>query len=77
MAQKESKANERSVPLTEARALDRIGRLLGLIATKDMPQKDQITLLRGTGFEVQEIADMLGTTANNVSVTLYKKKKQK
>jgi len=51
--------------------LRRIVRLLTVIATKGMSQKDQITVLASAGFQPKEIADLLDTTPNTVSVTLY------
>jgi hypothetical protein len=40
--------------------LGRIARLLGLIATKDFPQIEQVGRLRAIGFANVEIADILG-----------------
>lgn len=50
--------------------LQRITKLLILIATKDQAQKDQIATLSGIGFQPKEIASLLGTTPGTVSVTL-------
>ena len=50
----------------EAKAL----RLLALIAIKDMKMKDQVNYLARAGFGRSEIAELLGTTANSVSVRL-------
>jgi DNA-binding NarL/FixJ family response regulator len=50
--------------------LKRITKLLLIIATKDQKQREQIEILSRTGFQPKEIADLLGTTPNNVSVTL-------
>jgi len=61
-----------SVPLLGTAAqLKRIGRLLSLIATKDMPQAETIVFLNSVGYTPSEIAVMLGTTPNTVSVTVY------
>jgi hypothetical protein len=48
--------------------LGRIARLLGLIATKDLPQIEQVGRLRIIGFANVEIADILGITSNHVGV---------
>lgn len=50
--------------------LQRITKLLVLIATKDQAQKDQIATLSSIGFQPKEIANLLGTTPGTVSVTL-------
>lgn len=50
--------------------LDRILRLLGVIAAKDMPQTDQIAMLNRLGFTPKEIAEIIGTSANTVRVSL-------
>jgi hypothetical protein len=50
--------------------LDRILRLLGVIAAKDMPQTDQIAMLNRFGFAPKEIAEIIGTSANTVRVSL-------
>jgi DNA-binding NarL/FixJ family response regulator len=50
--------------------LRHITKILALIATKDQPQKDQIQTLANIGFQPKDIAEMLGTTANTVRVTL-------
>ena len=50
--------------------LQKITRLLSLIATKGESQKQQITLLDSVGFPPKEIAELLGTTANTVMVLL-------
>jgi DNA-directed RNA polymerase specialized sigma24 family protein len=61
----------------EITALDKIARLLGAIAVKEMEQKaDQVVFLRRVGFSVAEVASILGMTENHVSVaTLAGKKK--
>jgi hypothetical protein len=67
-----------SIPIpSEVRALDRIGRLLAMLATKGLSQKDQILLLKGAGFEVQEIADIVSTTPHGVSVALHIKQQRR
>ncbi len=51
--------------------LGRIARLLGLIATKDLGQIEQVGRLRAIGFANVEIADILGITSNHVGVALH------
>lgn len=51
-------------------ALEKIAKLLSLIATKGESQKQQIALLNSVGFQPKEIAELLGTTPNNVRVAL-------
>jgi hypothetical protein len=51
--------------------LGRIARLLGLIATKDLPQIEQVGRLRAIGFANVEVADILGITSNHVGVALH------
>lgn len=50
--------------------LDRVLRLLAIIAVKGMSQTDQITLLDRAGFAPKEIAPVVGTTSNTVRVGL-------
>ena len=50
--------------------LRRMIRLLALLATKGMNQKEQIWELSCAGFQPKEISELIGTTANTVSVTL-------
>jgi hypothetical protein len=50
-------------------AEEKIAHLLGLLLVKDIKKKtDQVPLLRRVGFEVSEVADMLGMTENHVKV---------
>lgn len=57
--------------------LKRVVRLLAVLVTRDMPQREQIQLLSSTGFAPKEIAEMIGTTPNTVSVTLSALRKGK
>jgi hypothetical protein len=52
-------------------------RLSSIIAVGDKKQIDQIERLSKAGFQPKEIAELLGTTANTVSVALTKIKKSK
>jgi len=58
-------------------AQEKIARLLGILATKDLDRTGQVTLLRGVGFGVDEIAEMLGISANNVRVASHFGRKRK
>jgi hypothetical protein len=51
--------------------LDKLIRLTSIQVTKDLTLKDQILLLAKAGFPPKDIADLVGTTPNAVSVTLY------
>jgi DNA-directed RNA polymerase specialized sigma24 family protein len=55
--------------------LDQIIRLLALSVTRGMKQGEQIIMLSNAGFQPKEIADLLGTTANTVRVTLSNHRK--
>ncbi len=50
--------------------LRKITRLLTVLATKGMTQREQIVLLDSVGLPPREIAELIGTTSNTVSVTL-------
>lgn len=56
--------------------LRKIGRLLTLLVTKDLGQKEKIELLSSAGLQPKEIAELIGTTANTVSVRLTEIRKQ-
>jgi DNA-binding NarL/FixJ family response regulator len=56
--------------------LKRISRVQVLIATRGQTQKDSIVDLARIGFQPKEIADLLGTTPNTVSVALSTLKKK-
>ncbi len=48
---------------------EKIARLLALLLVRDIKKKtDQVPLLRSAGFEVSEVADLLGMTENHVKV---------
>lgn len=56
--------------------MEMIVRLLVLNLVKDMKtQKEKILMLDSLKFKPSEIARLLGTTSNSVSVTLYQFKK--
>ena len=59
-------------------AEEKIARLLGLLLVKDIKKKtDQVPLLRRVGFEVAEVADMLGMSTNHVKVADHLGRKKK
>lgn len=56
----------------------RLTNLLGLLLIKDVKQQgDQILLLHRAGFKTAEIAALVGTTNNTVSVAVYQQKNKK
>ena len=58
--------------------LDKIIRLLAQGLLKDMKfQKEKILMLSSIGYRPIEIANLLGTSSNTVSVTLSEAKKEK
>lgn len=78
MAQKRRSRSVPALPVApDVRALDRIGRLLAMLATKGLNQKDQVLFLKGAGFEIAEIAEIADITPHHVSVTLHDAKKPK
>jgi len=56
--------------------LDKLIRLVSILVTKDLLQKDQIAVLSKAGLQPKDIADLIGTTPHTVSVTLSELKKQ-
>ena len=64
---KAASPNREPVPAEE-----KIARLLGMLLVKEMEQKtDQAAILRAVGFEVPEVASMLGITENHVKVAAH------
>lgn len=51
--------------------------LLALLLVQERKQSEQITLLNRAGFRPIEIAGLLGTTRNTVSVELSSQKREK
>jgi hypothetical protein len=48
---------------------EKIARLLAMLLVKDIKKKtDKVPLLRSAGFEVSEVASLLGMTENHVKV---------
>jgi DNA-binding CsgD family transcriptional regulator len=65
---------------TDELILDKIGqilRILAVMATKDMKQREQIALLDRAGLRPKDIADLLGTSSNTVRVELVALRKSK
>lgn len=61
-----------------AKKLDVLIRLSALNLVREMKsQKDQIGVLSDAAFQPKQIADILGTTSNTVSVTLHGIKKER
>lgn len=56
--------------------LRKISRLLTLLVTTDMSQKQKIEALSSAGLQPKEIAELIGTTPNTVSVRLAEIRKQ-
>lgn len=51
---------------------EKIARLLGILATKDVEQvPKRVNLLRAVGFSVAEVASLLGMTENHVRVASH------
>ena len=57
--------------------LDQLLRLAALQVTSGMKQQPAILLLAAAGFGRREIADLLNTTANTVSVTISTSRNKK
>ena len=60
-----------------SRRLDMLIRVTALAMVADKKQQDQIMALTSAGFQPKEIAEMLGTTRNTVSVTLSTMRRKK
>ena len=52
-------------------------RLNAIAMVSGRPQREQIHLLAQGGFSPKQIADLIGTSANTVSVELSRKKREK
>ena len=50
--------------------LDQILRILVVLATRGLKQREQIAVLDGAGFSPKAIAELLGTSSNTVRVEL-------
>jgi len=57
---------------------EKIARLLGMIVIKEMQSRgDQATLLRSVGFEIADVASMLGMSENHVKVATHHGRKKR
>lgn len=78
MAAKEKSAKGRKEPTGPISAHEKIARLLGILATKDIEQiRDRVTLSRAVGFSVPEVASILGLTQNHVRVASHHGRKKR
>lgn len=68
--------SERNTDVIAAK-LDVLIRLIAVGLTEGKPRQDQILLLSNAGLQPREIAELLGTSANSVSVALYQTKNKK
>lgn len=57
--------------------IKKLNKLLVLILMKDFKQNEKILFLNSSGFSPKEIAEIIGTTSNTISVTLNKLKKRR
>ena len=57
--------------------LDQIFKMLAIIATHDLRQRDRIALFSKVGLSPKQIAELLGTSSNTVRVELVSIRKQK
>jgi DNA-directed RNA polymerase specialized sigma24 family protein len=69
------KSDEISAAPPERISLDRIAKLLAILATKGEKQAEQIVALSRVGFSNVDLAQLLGTTAGNVNQSLYTSRK--
>ena len=60
-----------------AKQLEKLTRLLALLVVKGESQPEKVKVLAGAGFTNTEIAELLGTTANVVNVTLHRLRTKK
>jgi hypothetical protein len=58
-----------------ATCLDRIARLLALVAVKGEEQVEKVRTLSAVGFSASEVAQLLQVRANTVSAMLYRDRK--
>ena len=55
----------------------RLIHLVAVLGTEGKPQREQIQILASAGFPPKEIADLIGTTANTVRVSLAAMRKKR
>lgn len=74
-ARKRNAANRTAEPVSSE---EKIARLLGFLAIKDIEQKsDQVLLLRAAGFLSSEVATLLHTTENSIAIIEHRARKKK
>ena len=56
--------------------LKKMNKILALLLVKDMEQNDKIKALSKSGFQPKDIADLIDTTANTVSIILSRSRKK-
>lgn len=56
--------------------LKKISRLIAFQTVRELDRKDQIAALSSVGFQPKEIAGLIGTSANSVSVALHQARKR-
>lgn len=57
--------------------LKKLNRLMGILVTNGRGAGEKILLLNQVGLSPKEISEILGVSANLVSVTVHKEKKKK
>jgi hypothetical protein len=78
VAAKRKAGKKSSTPTEPVSAEEKIARLLGILAVKDVTEPpQQVAMLQSAGFDVSEVASLLGITENNVNVINYRKRKKK
>lgn len=60
----------------EETELDKTLKLLALVAVRGMKLKEQVSFMSRAGFERNQMARLLGTTPNSISVRLSELKKE-
>jgi len=77
VAANNEKLSPDSSPENATLVSQRIANLLALLLVTGKPQPEQISLLSAAGYTSGEIARLIGTTRNTVSVTLSQRRKGK
>jgi hypothetical protein len=77
MAKRKQKGGDTAPVDDQTRPLDRIAKLLAILAVKGENQTDKIVTLAAVGFTHTEVSQLLGTTPNTVAVTVYQHNKKK
>jgi DNA-directed RNA polymerase specialized sigma24 family protein len=74
---KSDRSHKGRITIVSVSADEKIARLLGILATKDIEQiNERVTILRAVGFSVSEVASILGMTENNVRVATHHGRKK-